>query len=396
MRIALVCPASLPATQFGGILFLAVDIATELAKEGHSVTIYTTDLDFANNPKFFNKKLPRIEKVNNFLIKRTHVWFSYKLFFVNPSIYSQLIKDKPEVIHTIGVRSFQSFAAALVSKKLDIPLIISDQGGLTTHPDLKESSRLTKLLYILQKPLINFIINQAKKISVANEYEKEIFNQLNAKDKTVIVRNGINLEQFKIIENKFRGKYNFQDKFILFVGRFHKVKGIDILLRSIELIKNELIQKNIKLIIMGVDFGYESEMFEMINNLKINDVVKVIKKPPREDVISAYQESEFLVLPSRWELSPLTPLEGFAFKKTVISTKVHGIPFTIDNDKNGILIDYEDYEQLSKKILELLENIDKRERLANEGYKLVTDVCNSKMMATQTLKIYQNVLNQQV
>jgi len=396
MRIALVCPASLPATQFGGILFLAVDIATELSKEGHLVTIYTTDLDFANNPKFFNKKLPRIEKVNNFLIKRTHVWFAYKLFFVNPSIYSQLIKDKPEVIHTIGVRSFQSFVATLVSKKLDVPLIISDQGGLTTHPDLKESSKLTKLLYFLQKPLINFIINQAKKISVANEYEKEIFNQFNAKDKIVIVRNGINLDELKIVENKFREKYNVEEKFILFVGRFHKVKGIDILLRSVAKIKNEFLQKKIKLIIMGVDFGYESKMFEMLNNLKINDVVKVIKKPPREDVISAYQESEFLVLPSRWELSPLTPLEGFAFKKTVISTRIHGIPSTIDDEKNGILIDYEDYEQLSIKILELLENSDKRERLANEGYKLVIDVCNSKMMATQTLKIYQDVVNRQV
>ena len=51
MKIALVCPASLPATQFGGILFLGVDIAKELSNKNHEVTIYTTDLDFANNPK---------------------------------------------------------------------------------------------------------------------------------------------------------------------------------------------------------------------------------------------------------------------------------------------------------------------------------------------------------
>ena len=44
-------------------------------------------------------------------------------------------------------------------------------------------------------------------------------------------------------------------------------------------------------------------------------------------------------IPSRWELSPLTPLEGFAFKKPVISTRSHGIPFTIQHDKNGILVD---------------------------------------------------------
>ena len=40
MKIALVCPASLPATQFGGILFLCLDIAKESSKRGHDVTIY--------------------------------------------------------------------------------------------------------------------------------------------------------------------------------------------------------------------------------------------------------------------------------------------------------------------------------------------------------------------
>ena len=108
MKIALVCPASLPATQFGGILFLCVDIARESAKKGHDVTIYTTDLDFANNANTFNKSLSRLESHNGFKINRTHVWLSFKLFFVNPGMYFQLKKDRPDIIHTIGVRSFQS------------------------------------------------------------------------------------------------------------------------------------------------------------------------------------------------------------------------------------------------------------------------------------------------
>ena len=73
MKIALVCPASLPATQFGGILFLCVDIARESAKKGHDVTIYTTDLDFANNANTFNKSLSHLESHNGFKINRTHV-----------------------------------------------------------------------------------------------------------------------------------------------------------------------------------------------------------------------------------------------------------------------------------------------------------------------------------
>ena len=83
MKIALVCPASLPAVQFGGILFLCVDLAREISKLGHTVTIYTTNLDFANDGTTFNKNLPKKEKILNFIIKRSNVWFRYSLFYVN-------------------------------------------------------------------------------------------------------------------------------------------------------------------------------------------------------------------------------------------------------------------------------------------------------------------------
>ena len=136
MKIALICPASLPAIQFGGIVFLAVDLAREISEMGHDVTIYTTDLDFSNGSNNFNKTLPRVERFEKFKINRTHVWFSLKLFFINSSMSKQIEKDKPDIIHTIGLRSYQSLIALKISKKLDIPLIVSDQGGLTTHPFL--------------------------------------------------------------------------------------------------------------------------------------------------------------------------------------------------------------------------------------------------------------------
>ena len=117
MKIALVCPASFPATQFGGIVFLATDLAREISEMGHDVTIYTTDLDFSNGANKFNKQLPRIEKFEKFTINRTHVWFSLKLFFVNTKMSAQIKNDKPDIIHTIGLRSFQSIIAWRVSKK---------------------------------------------------------------------------------------------------------------------------------------------------------------------------------------------------------------------------------------------------------------------------------------
>ena len=396
MKIGLVSPASLPATQFGGILFLMLDIAREASNLGHEVTIYTTDLDFANNPYTFNKNLPKKEKIDNFHIVRSHVWFYKQLFFVNPGMYFQMIRDSHDVIHTIGLRSFQSLVAAFVAKKKNIPLIISDQGGLTTHPDLIRNSTSKKLLYRLQLPFIKFIIKQASKIIVPNEYEKQIFLDrrfgLENSEKITIIKNGVNMSSLTSTIN-FKKKYDLDMPFILFLGRFSRVKGLDILLNAIKIIKNSNFSKQIKFVIMGVDFGFQQQMFEMIKKLDIKNMVHVIKNPPRDDVIAAYRETEFLVLPSRWELSPLTPLEGFVFKKSMISTNVHGIPSTINNGENCILIENEDFEELATQIMKLINDPDMCIKLGEAGYNMVQNECNSKSMTEKILNVYNKLIN---
>ena len=391
MKVALVCPASLPATQFGGIVFLAVDLAREISEMGHEVTIYTTDLDFSNGPNKFSKILPRIEKLEKFKINRTHTWFSLKLFFFNPSMYNEIKNDKPDIIHTIGLRSFQSIIAWRISKKINIPLVVSDQGGLTTHPDLDESGLFLKILYNIQNFFIKRIINHASAISAANEYEKEIFSNLNKESKVKIIRNGVNLKSL-VSKQNFKKKYQINSKFILFVGRFSKVKGIETLIHACNNIKNELKTSGVRLVIMGVDFGYQDEMFALIKKLDLSEEIMVIKNPPRDDVISAYGDSEFLVLPSQWELSPLVPLESFAFKKPVISTNSHGIPYTIQNNKNGILVEAENPVELSNAIMKLLNNSELREKFGLDGYDFVHNECNCVSMAENSLKLYEQIL----
>ena len=391
MKVALVCPASLPATQFGGIVFLAVDLAREISEMGHNVTIYTTDLDFDNSSNKFNKELPRIENFGKFRINRTHVWFSLKLFFVNSSMSKQIENDRPDIIHTIGLRSYQSIVAWKTSKKLNIPLIVSDQGGLTTHPFLRESNPFLRILYKIQNYFIKQIINHATAISAANEYEKDIFESINKNSRIKIIRNGVNLKTL-VSEQDFRKIYNIDSKFILFVGRFSKSKGIENLVHALSILKNDQSFSDICLVIMGVDFGYQQKMEELIKKFDLSRNIIVIKNPPREDVISAYSESEFLILPSQWELSPLVPLESFAFKKPVISTKSHGIPFTVQDNENGILVEPNNSEQLADAIKKLLIDKNLREKIGLSGYDFVHKECNCVSMAENSVKLYEEVL----
>ena len=210
--------------------------------------------------------------------------------------------------------------------------------------------------------------------------------------KIEIIRNGINQDSMISKTVNFKIKYDIESSYVLFVGRFSKVKGIDILLKAIRNLKNNDELKNMVFVIMGVDFGFQREMLQIIDEYGINEKVLVIKNPSRDDVIAAYEQSEFLVLPSRWELSPLTPLEGFAFKKTVISSNVHGIPYTLDKDENCLLIQDEDSDELSKLILELLKDDKKKIELGISGFNRVNSELNSKIMVKKTLKIYESVV----
>ena len=195
-----------------------------------------------------------------------------------------------------------------------------------------------------------------------------------------------------VSNQNFKKKYEIESKFILFVGRFSKVKGIENLIFAWNNIKNEKRFSDVNLIIMGVDFGYEKEMDELIKKLELTERIIVIKNPPREDVISAYGESEFLVFPSQWELSPLTPLESFAFKKPVISTNSHGIPYTVKNNENGILVESGNIEELTKALIKLMSDKLLREKLGMAGYNFVHQECNCISMAKNSLNLYEDVL----
>ena len=120
-----------------------------------------------------------------------------------------------------------------------------------------------RILYKIQNYFIKQIINHAAAVSAANEYEKDIFLSINEKTKVEIIRNGINLQTL-ISKHNFRKKYQIDSKFILFVGRFSKSKGIETLIHSFNIIKNEKEIEDAKLVIMGVDFGFEKEMEELI------------------------------------------------------------------------------------------------------------------------------------
>ena len=77
-------------------------------------------------------------------------------------------------------------------------------------------------------------------------------------------------------------------------------------------------------------------------------------------------------MPSRSESFGLVYLEAWLHKKPVIGCNIEAVANLIDHNKNGLLVKFEDTDELSLAIKTLL-NSTMRKKLGVEGYKKLVE-----------------------
>mgnify|MGYP000426794613 CR=1 FL=1 len=387
MKIGLVCPASLPATQFGGILFLALDIARETAKLSHDVVIYTTDLDFANNATTFNKKLPREESIGDFTIKRSHTWLRYSLFFINPGIYFQLLGDSPDIIHTIGIRSFQSFIAALVSKQKKIPLVATIHHPITQDHNLSlqvaknwkerlSTNRWHSFLRMQKKvaPKLNQIIcpSEQSKEDVEKEFKVEGAN-------IEVVLNGIDLDAFR--ENKGIKKVPF--RIITTASADIPLKGLRFLIEAMIGIIDEFPEAHLAVIGKAKE---EGETVQQISKLNLKEKVSFHSELSQSEIVSLYSSAHISVIPSLYEGFGFGAAEAMACGLPLISTHSGGLKEVVGQDAS--IIEPGSSKVIVSAVKDLFSSQEKQLTLSKMGRERMEREFNWKKAARAYERIY--------
>jgi len=178
-------------------------------------------------------------------------------------------------------------------------------------------------------------------------------------------------EKIKVLPNSVKNFYseisNNESEFqlISYVGRLHKSKGVEVLIRAFYKIHFQF--SNIRLIIIG---GGEEEEFlkELVSELKINDFVFFKGNQTKINVLESFKKSYLAVIPSVSEAFGFTVIEAMSMKTLVIGANNTGIKEIIQNNKTGLLFETNNIENLAEKMSEMLKNPDKRDRLALDGF----------------------------
>jgi glycosyltransferase involved in cell wall biosynthesis len=159
-------------------------------------------------------------------------------------------------------------------------------------------------------------------------------------------------------------------RIILSLGRIHKIKGIDLLVAAFSQIRSKM--GDVKLVIAGPDGGELSQIQQQIRELHIEDDVLFTGPLYDKDKLEAYIDADVFVLPSRYDSFGNTLLEAWMCALPVIVTKNCSISSFIKNSDAGTVVDF-DPVQIKEKILDLLNNEEKRKKLGMNGKKLVQE-----------------------
>jgi glycosyltransferase involved in cell wall biosynthesis len=210
------------------------------------------------------------------------------------------------------------------------------------------------------------------RVIFVSKFTRDKFRMVSKIDgrKSVIVYNGINIEEYKEptdIERKKREIGIKKDESIIGnVASLFPVKGqIYFLAAAKEVIKEF---PKVKFLIIGEGW-IEDKLKEEADKLGITSHVEFLGF--RNDVKELLNIMDMFVLPSLSEGLPFSLLEAMACRIPVIATKVGGIPEIIDDGMNGFLVPPADPEALAEKIKCLLEDPIGADRLAQRGYEKI-------------------------
>ncbi|MHA1833728.1 MAG: glycosyltransferase [Candidatus Baldrarchaeia archaeon] len=396
MRILQVVSYFPPAYAFGGPVKAAYQISRELIKRGHKVVVYTTDakdLDSRLEMNFNNI----VEGIKVHRFRNLSLTLAKKLkLFITPQLASFAEKEvkKFDIIHIHEYRTFQNIVVHHYAKKCCVPYVLQARGSL---PRVKPWRRL-KWFYDV---LFGYrLLRDTSKAIALTKVEANQYRSMGVPDhKIVIIPNGIDLSEYENLPPKgsFKQKYNIPEdkKIILYLGRIHKLKGIDLLVKAYDrVVKQVKHRENVILVIVGPDEGYLRELKLLVSSLGISSNVLFIGPLYGSSKLEAYVDADILVLPSRYETFPNVVLEAYACSKPVIASNVGSIPDVVLHGKTGLLFQVGDVEELTQTIVHMLACPEEAEKMGYEARKFVEERFSIDKVVSVFEVLYENVLKE--
>lgn len=287
-------------------------------------------------------------------------------------IFKKIVDDdiKIDIIHA---HSFfpAGYVATKLAKEYGIPVVVTEHSsGIISHSIEKEKIRLLKETVELSD----------KFICVGEGLKKAVISYTATVKDLQVIPNMVS-PIFCPLDAKNTNEFSFVS-----IGNLIYRKRFDLTIRSFA--KAFLKNKQVNLKIIG-DGELKDELMRLANELGLENRVHFLGKLDRNAVANELRKSDVFVLSSDHETFGVVYIEALASGVPVIGTRNGGAEDIITKE-NGILVDTNNEEQLSKAMNEIYKN------KVFYSKNLLSDLCNAEYgqesVCCRIIDVYNDVV----
>lgn len=370
MRILHVISTLAPAA--GGPTAVIHGLATAQADAGHNVTVCTTDCNHPAKTKlpadYFEAFYPSDVTLKVFSVEYAPLLLSFSM-----AKWLAANVNHFDIVHIHGLYRFPPMYAAYQARKKCVPFVICPHGSL--DPYLYDKSahsvwlkRLFERLFVLPN------LNRASGIHYTTDDERKRVSFLALQAPWFVVPNGLDWERYRVMPDRgaFRSDIGIGSApMILFLGRIHFKKGLDLLIPAFELVRR--IKPEAKLVIVGPENDeYGERVRGWVRDSGLEDAVHFVGALHRDDVVQAYVDADVFALPSYTENFGMTVVEAMACALPVVISDQVNICAEVARVRGGLVVRC-DVQELAGALEALLCDADSRKAMGASGRRFVED-----------------------
>jgi glycosyltransferase involved in cell wall biosynthesis len=336
------------------------------------------------------KAISEIDKENNYyLCCRLSRWKHYRYlphigqnnfrFKIIQEPFNLFFPKQIDIFHSGGTRLPSYKIAKTIVTIHDVFPLISDEYTLNEQHE----KRIKR--YYESSP-------RATRIRTSSNFsKKEIVEHLKVPEEKIdVIYNGIDESYYQRPEEEVEGtrkKYGLAQDYIFHVGVITQRKNVLRMLKAFHLASHEI--KGDCQLVMAGRFSWDKEEFlKTMNDLSLNQKVKLLGYVPDSDLPSLYSGAKIFFFPSLYEGFGIPVLEAMACGTPVITSNLTSLP-EVAGDA-ALLVDPYDTEALASALLKLLENKSLREELKERGFNRTKNF-SWKKAAQEMIRAYETL-----
>lgn len=225
----------------------------------------------------------------------------------------------------------------------------------------------------------------------SEEVERELINYGFDKERVVEIPNGVDTTLFHSVDDLQKGnlrrRFNFPSlPIIIYSGRLESRKRLEVLLKAWQRVTKV---KESYLLIVG-DGSQKDDLINLAKELKI---IESVKFTGQIDSVNEYlQVGDGFVFPSSAEGLSNALLEAMATELAIVATKIGGTEEAIENERNGILVEPDNVDQLTNGIITLLSQPEVAHKFGREARRTIEENYSIGIVAQKHLKVYEEMI----